>query len=269
MVTQANAWGQVAAPADYYERDLVPALFEPWARDLVERVGTGPGERVLDVASGTGVVARIAAARVGPSGSVTALDVNPTMVEVGKQVCGAVRPAIEWRLASAEDTGLPDASYDLVFCQQGLQFVPDRSAAVRELHRVTVPGGRVAVSTWCDLEHSGFAPFPAAFARHIPDLPEPPAFVRTIFGLSDAAELERLLTAAGFREIRIGQRSGTVRYPSAAAWARTFLSASPVVAVAAVDAAVRERIVDEAAEALGGGDGFAFPMTAHVAVAQR
>lgn len=267
----ATIWEQAAAPAENYERDLVPVLFEPWVPELVELTAPKPGERVLDLACGTGIVARIAAGHVAPSGAVTGVDVNGSMLAVARRTGAAVRPSIEWRQANAIDTGLPDAAYDVVFCQQGLQFVPDRRAAVRELYRLTAPAGRVAVSVWCDPDSPGYAPLPATFARHCPQLPEATRFVHAIFGLPDPDELRQLLTGAGFREVRVIRRSRTVRHRSAEAWVRAFLGAAPIPGIAGLAAPVRERIISDAAAAMrdGSPEGFQFPMAANVAIARR
>lgn len=139
-------WQQVCGSAEHYERELVPVLFEPWARELVDLADPQPGEQVLDLACGTGLVARLAASPVSASGAVTGLDANRDMLAVARRVAATVRPAIDWRLATATDTGLPDAAFDVGFCEQGLQFFDDRQAALRELHRVVRPGGRVAIS---------------------------------------------------------------------------------------------------------------------------
>lgn len=111
----------------------------------------------------------------------------------GRRCSAAAGLPIEWRRASAADTGLPDAAFDAVFCQQGFQFFGDRPAAARELHRVTAPGGRLLVSTWCDPDNPGYAPCAAALRRHVPEVPAAAGFVRAIFSLHDPRELHALL----------------------------------------------------------------------------
>src|SRR5690606_34921382 len=125
-----------------YERFFVPAIGAPLANDLVETAGLQPGERVLDVACGTGVVDRLAAQRIGPNGTTAGLDINPGMLAVAR---AAAPPgvAIQWHEASADTMPFTDAAFDVVLCQMGLQFMPDRVAALKEMHRVLVPGGRL------------------------------------------------------------------------------------------------------------------------------
>lgn len=269
-MTTANNWEQVTAPAARYERDLVPALFEPWARELVAIADPQPGERALDLACGTGIVARLTAARVSPTGTVTGVDVNPDMLAVAQQVSIGTR--IEFRLASATDTDLPDAGFDVGFCQQGLQFFRDRRAALRELHRLMAPSGRIAVSVWCDPHSPGYAPFWPAFQRHLPEIPDAVGFLEAIFSLADDHELHNLLTEAGFRRVRIERRTGAVRYPSAAAWTQAFLGGAPIPGLATLPAKRRDRITSDVAAALErhiDATGLTFSIDAHIATAYR
>jgi SAM-dependent methyltransferase len=241
-------WEGVSVAAERYERDLVPALFEPWAGVLLDIAGVGPGDRVLDVACGTGVVARGAARRVRPGGHVCALDVNEDMLAIARRATAD----IEWRQADASRTGLLDASFDAAFCQQGLQFFPARLGAVREVHRVLAPGGRAVIATWCaaDDGDAGYAPIAEALQRHRPDDPDPTGFIAAIFGLSDGTEVARLAEAAGFDDVSVERRTGTVRFPSAEAWVEAFLGAAPVPSVSILAPATRAAIVADAAAAL-------------------
>src|SRR6266545_3885805 len=137
-------WQLTGSAAERYERVLAPAIFAPFAEDLVELAQLQDGERVLDVASGTGVVARHAAQKVRTTGRVTGLDLNQGMVEVARSLPPVPGAApIIWIEGSALAMHLPDAVFDVVLCQQGVQFFPDRPAALREMRRVLVPGGRV------------------------------------------------------------------------------------------------------------------------------
>ena len=130
-------------PAANYEHYFVPAIGAPLAQDLVELAALRPGERVVDVACGTGVVTRLAAERVGDA-AVAGVDVNPGMLEVARTA--AQDTAIEWHEASADALPLGDARFDVALCQMGLQFFPDRLAALRELRRVLRPGGRAVLN---------------------------------------------------------------------------------------------------------------------------
>src|SRR5262245_42240190 len=122
--------------AEIYEHHMVPAIFGPWAEDLLGLAVPQAGERVLDVACGTGVVARLAAQSVGPSGTVVRLDLNPGMLMVARTLRLPPSAQIEWREGNVSAISLPDGAVDLVLCQQGLQFFPDRPGALREMRRV-------------------------------------------------------------------------------------------------------------------------------------
>ncbi len=144
MALPAYANNQQSFPA-MYEQQLVGPLFRPWAELLLARLRPAPGERVLDIACGTGIVARLAAERVGPSGTVVGVDVSPGMLEVAR----AVAPGVTWRDGSALDLPLTAGEqFDVVVCQQGLQFFADRPLAVRQMRKALAAGGRLGVATW-------------------------------------------------------------------------------------------------------------------------
>jgi ubiquinone/menaquinone biosynthesis C-methylase UbiE len=131
--------------AEVYENQLVQPLFRPFAERLISLVQPREGDRVLDVACGTGIVARLAKERVGEEGSVVGIDLNPQMIAVAR----ARDSRIDWRQGNAE--ALPvraEESFDIVTCHQGLQFFPDRAAALREIRQVLKDGGRLAAGTW-------------------------------------------------------------------------------------------------------------------------
>jgi SAM-dependent methyltransferase len=157
-MSQQGQWQVAGSAPEVYERELVPAVFGPWAPIVVELAHPSPGERVVDVACGTGIVARIAAARVGPSGSVAAVDLNPGMLNVARSVAtNGASASIQWHEASADKLPFPNSSFDIAYCQLGLQFFADRPAALREMHRVLVPEGRLALMVWRGIgESPGF-----------------------------------------------------------------------------------------------------------------
>ena len=148
--------------AETYESVFVPALFEPWARMLVDAAGVGPGDRVLDVACGTGIVARIAADRVGAGGSVVGLDRNPAMLAVAERL----RPDIEWREGDASGLPFLARSFDVVLCQAALMFFSDPRRALGEMARAIKDDGIVAIQVWDRLEDQpAYRPFIDAAAR--------------------------------------------------------------------------------------------------------
>src|SRR5262249_46291112 len=198
-------WQVAGNAAQTYEIALVPAVFAAWAPLVVDLADARPGARVLDVACGTGVVARLAAQRVGPTGEVVGLDLNPRMLAIAASIASsqpAATARILWQEASATKMPLPGAAFDIVYCQLGLQFFPDRPAALQEMFRVLVPGGGLGLLVWRGIEHSpGFAVLAEALARRVSA--EAAVIMRAPFGLAEAEELRRLIAAAGFGDITI------------------------------------------------------------------
>lgn len=269
--TRANAWTTDRLPAANYQRQLAPLLFEPWARDLVADADLSPGDRVLDLACGTGVVARTATQSANLN-AVTGVDVSADMLAIARAESASAQPPITWQQADATDTGLPDGAIDVAFCQQGLQFFPDRPASLAELRRVMNPGGRIAISVWTDPDSPGYAGLIPAFRRHIPHLPQAVGFVRAIFALADPGELHDLLSAAGLQHVRITRKTRMVRCASVAHWVTAFMTSAPVPELATVTPTMRDRIIADINAGLTDyltPEGLAFPLSAHVATMVR
>jgi ubiquinone/menaquinone biosynthesis C-methylase UbiE len=190
-----------------YDEFLVPRLFEPWARSLLDETDLRPGESVLDIATGPGTVARLAAARVGPRGRVLATDIALPMLEIAraKPIPNEAAP-IDYIECPAAPLAAPSASFDQVLCQQGLQFFPDRQAALREMLRVLKPGGRVAIAVWGPLHRNKIY---AAFhdALRAVDAVELADIITAPFSWHESSALKAAVEAAGFVETRVLTRS--------------------------------------------------------------
>jgi ubiquinone/menaquinone biosynthesis C-methylase UbiE len=189
--------------ADTYERQLVGPIFRPWAVRLLDGSGLRPNERVLDVACGTGIVARLARQRVGPNARVVAIDKSPVMLT-------AARPldeTIDWREGDALALPVGEQEFDALFCHQGLQFLSDKPAALREFRRVLAPGGRMALGVWRSREENTlFGELDRVAERFV----GPVRDVRHSF--SDADALRQLLLDAGFRNVDVTQSTMETRF---------------------------------------------------------
>lgn len=223
-------------PANY-ERFFVPAIGAPVASDLIRHAALRPGERVLDVACGTGVVARLASQQVGATGTVAGLDINPGMLAVARSVTPPGM-SIEWHEASAEAMPLPDASYDVVLCQMGIQFMPEKHAALREMRRVLVPGGRLILNVPGPTPRL-FTIMGEALAQHVGA--EAAGFVNQVFSLHDTAEIQDLVGGAGFHDVSVQSDTGRLRLPAPEEFLWQYVQSTPLaVAVAQVDDDRRE-----------------------------
>jgi SAM-dependent methyltransferase len=207
-MNQPNVDEQIAG-ARAYETLHVPSLFKQWCPRVLDAAGVGRGDRVLDVACGTGVLARDAAVRVGPAGSVAGVDPGHGMLAVAKELA----PGIAWRECAAESLPYSDGSFDAVVSQFGLMFFSDRSQALREMVRVLKPGGRLAVAVWDSLEKS------EAYAEEVELLQRVAGnaaadALRAPFVLGDKADLIALFEASGVQSVSVETHAGTARFPS-------------------------------------------------------
>jgi ubiquinone/menaquinone biosynthesis C-methylase UbiE len=255
--------------AELYERWLVGPLFRPWAELLIERVGVSPGDRLLDLACGTGIVARLARERLGETGRVVGVDLSPLMLAVAR----TAGPGIEWREGNAGSLPFAESEFDVVLCQQGLQFFPDKAAALAEMRRVLAPGGRLGVATWRPLDEvPGFLTLHRVAERHL----GPVTDQRHSFG--ESAALQGVLSAAGFKDVSLETRSLPVHFEDPPAFVRlnsmALVGMSPGSKAMADEERIRLAgvIAAESAVALqpfADGTGITFQLKANLAVARR
>ncbi|MBA2696482.1 MAG: class I SAM-dependent methyltransferase [Actinobacteria bacterium] len=211
--------------AENYQRYFVPAIAAPVSAELLRVADLQTGERVLDVACGTGVVTRLATERVGASGAVTGVDVAPDMVELARSIATPVGAVIEWHEADAASLPLPDAAFDVVLCQLGLMFIEDRPAALREMHRVLAPGGRVIVNTPGTI-HPTFELMERAIVEQISA--ELGGFVRAVFSMHDPDALGTLLRGAGFGDVSATSYAAALVLPAPAAFLWQYINLTPM-----------------------------------------
>jgi SAM-dependent methyltransferase len=254
--------------ANAYEALFVPALFGQWAPKVADAAQIQPDQRVLDVACGTGILAREVTSRMGPSGRVAGIDPSPGMIAVAKQLA----PAVEYREGAAESLPFPDQSFDTVVSQFGLMFFTDRQQALREMLRLLVPAGRLAVAVWDSLDNnpayaSEVALLEQTAGRQVADA------LRAPFVLGNRKDLATLFSEAGIASAEITTHRGTAHFPSI----RTMVEADlrgwlPVMGVLLSEDQIG-RILQEAEPALSSyatADGrVTFDLSAHLITAQK
>ncbi|WP_235882405.1 class I SAM-dependent methyltransferase [Streptomyces apricus] len=207
-----------------YEEYSAP-IMTPFVEALLDAVDLCPGHQILDLAAGTGYVARAAAARVGPTGHVVAADLNEAMLKVAAAKAPRMYPDIEFTAAPADRLPLPDTAFDTVLCQQGVQFFPDLGAALAEVARVLRPGGRFAATAWTAWDRSPyFAAQQGVLAEH--GGPAVGASFEAAFSCS-ADRLTTALTAAGFHDVAARDVTFGITLPPLDGYARGHLSALP------------------------------------------
>jgi SAM-dependent methyltransferase len=264
---EAQDQGQVSnAAADVYETFFVPALFGEWPPRLADAASLKPGDRVLDVACGTGIVAREAARRVGETGSVAGVDRNPGMLAVARREA----PGIDWREGLAEDLPFDEGSFDAALCQFGLMFFDDRVAALKEMARVVRPGGRIVVAVWDSLDRTpGYAAVTGLLQRLFGD--EVAGAMRAPFVLGEPEDVMALFADAGLSSADLMTIEGRARFASIDAWVHTDVKGWTLADM--IDDTQYELLQAEARKALAsfaGSDGaVSFTSPAHLVTAEK
>jgi ubiquinone/menaquinone biosynthesis C-methylase UbiE len=224
--------------AEFYESAFVPAFFAQWAPLLCDAAGVEPGQQLLDVACGTGIAARTAAERVRPNGRVVGVDLNEAMLAVARRVA----PGIEFRTGDAAALPFSDRSFDGSLCQMALMFFPDRAAALREMARVVVDGGAVAIAVPGALDaQPAFRPFVELAGRHAGS--EAMTLLSTYFACGSLDALDRLVESVGLTITAAHRHVGVYRAPSIDAFVTTEVESTPLV----------ERIGDDVYRAIRAG----------------
>lgn len=255
-------------PALIYETELVPTIFEPWARVLIDLAHPEPGEHILDACCGTGVVARHIAPIVGRGGMTVGLDFDAAMIATGQRLSTDV----EWQVGNLQNLPFADASFDLVICQQGLQFLPDREAGLRQIYRVLRPGGRIALAVWTELAKSPAHAilFDAMGATLGVDMRKPPAW-----SLPDEELLRTFVSSAGFSDIEMSVKTLPARFPSARRFVEIIIEGSSKITrqmLAQLPYERKSAFIDIVAARLRGyeiGNAFEIPMESRLVTGRR
>jgi SAM-dependent methyltransferase len=256
-------WGASFASAStdamgFYDEIMVPRMFDPWAALLLDQMDLHSGQTVLDVACGPGTVTRRAALLVGPSGHVTGCDLSPAMLEIARsKVSDEDSAPIEYLQCSADSLRVHDDALDVVTCQQGLQFFPDRPAALAEMRRALRPGGRLGVAIWCAIEDCPpFAALRDALALVL-GAETADAYESGPWGFGSSDSLAQLVTDSGFTNVNVrrfelplvfeggpDQLLQTLRAASVATIVAQLSESDQSALVAAVEEATRPITVD-------------------------
>lgn len=264
-------WKMAGGGPETYEKYIVPVWMAAWAPDLLRAGEVGPGKKVLDAACGTGIVARQAAALVGPGGRVAGLDANEGMLCVAgecarKECC----PQIEWYRGDIARMPFSLGEFDTVLCQQGLQFFPDKPGALKEMARILVPGGRLALCVWGPFESSPHVVILSGILGEYLGKDSTEMFMAAC-SLADNTKLRTLVQGAGFTRVHIRVDVKVARYPSVHEFLPAYLSIFPVASgIAAMPEERRARMFLDMAEALRpwtDDDGLAMPSENHILTA--
>ncbi len=252
--------------AQAYEDLHVNALFRAWADPVLDAASVEPGDQVLDVACGTGIVARTALARVGAAGAVTGLDMGPGMLAVAE----AIEPQITWVEGQAGDLPFGDDEFDAVVSQFGLMFFPDRVAAVREMLRCVRPGRSIAIAVWDDLDRQSAFPVSVDLLDRRAGTAAADA-LRIPFSAGAATELATVFESAGASSFSIDTVAGTARFPNVRSMVEADLRGWLPIMGVHLDEDLIQSILAEADEVLGhhvadSGD-MVFPVSAHIVTA--
>ncbi len=229
-------------PAEVYHEYLVPGIHARWAPLFLAHADPKAGERVVDVACGTGVVTRHVAPMVGGNGRVVGVDVSSDMLEVARTLPAPEGAAVEWVECDVHELDLADGAFDLALCQQAFQFFENRVQAAREIRRALTPDGRAVVSVWRDLAHHPI--YEALLTSEARYLDEPVEDLATPFMMGEAGELRSTLDDAGFRRVDIVQESHEVRFPSPERFVElTLLAAASIIPPSEMDREARGEMI--------------------------
>lgn len=251
--------------AELYEERFVPALFTHWVDAVLEAAGVRAGQDVLDVACGTGTVARGAAERVGATGHVTGLDLNEAMLVVASRL----RPDLTWRQGDVAALPFEDDSFDAVTCQSAAMFFPDLVGALREMGRVTRPGGRVAVQVFDRREDQpAYGPWIAMVARHAGE--DALRMLGTYWMLGNRDLMRERCATVGLRVTAVHDYERPASFPSVEAMVRTEVNATPLadrLSPAELDAIIADSYPVYEPFRTEGEERLTIPLTGYVLVA--
>jgi SAM-dependent methyltransferase len=253
-----------------YEKHMVPGMFARWTERAVGLAALRPGERLVDVACGTGIGARVAAQALGRSGKATALDLDAGVVEIARCLPQGDGATIEYHCANALEMPFPDEAFDVALCLQGLQFFPDRVKGFTEIRRVLKPSGRLIATIWGPLEaNKGHAAVVHAIERQQVDA----SAAKRACSFADPTEIRDAAARGGFGNIEVRTEDGASEFASFDSFMQGMTVGSPSTrrAVQLIPESGKARFVEDVREALAPwivGGKLAYPMRTHIVIAR-
>ncbi len=213
--------------AQAYDKYLVPALFDPWAFELIKKNQPWGGKCVLDLAAGTGVVSKHLSQQVGSEGKVTAVDINGQMLNLARKRCESVSVEMEFIESSVDDLSIQDNSIDIVICQQGFQFFPDKNNAAKEIFRVLQGDGKAIITTWCPVEECQFF---GSICEALESMGENEIskLMRVPFDFLDQSGLLQPFIVAGFNNVQVSRQEKNLIIEGGIDEAVEFAYATPI-----------------------------------------
>ena len=267
-MTETNDWQVPGSGAEIYETVFVPAMMGEWAPRIMALATPQPGERILDVACGTGALTRVVAQSIGPNGQVVGLDLSPESLVVARtsKLDPSTAAPIEWREGDVSAIPFENETFDIVFCNFGLMFFSDRVAALKEIRRVLKPNGRLALAVWGSITKCpGQMAMKETWEHHFPDHA---GLFAAQHSLGDPEIVLSLLQDAGFRDVSAQTAMGAVHLPSPGHLARSYGAMAGIQA----DEKTRTEVINEVSVALQsyvGAEGLEYPIEAILASARK
>ena len=267
-MSTSNDWQVPGSGPEIYETVFVPAMMGEWAPRTIALANPKSGERVLDVACGTGALARVVAQSISPNGQVVGLDLSPEMLSEARKITLDPSNAapIEWREGDVSTIPFENESFDIVFCNFGLMFFPDQVAALKEIRRVLKPDGRLALAVWGSIAKCpGQMAMKQSWKRHFTD---EAGLFDAQHSLGNSEMVLSLIQDAGFRDVSVQAVMGVVRLLSPGHLARSYGAMASIQA----DEKTRTEVIDEVSAALQsyvGAEGLEYPIEAILASARK
>ncbi|MBI4928573.1 MAG: methyltransferase domain-containing protein [Anaerolineae bacterium] len=260
-------WNIPGSTVEIYQDIFIPAMIGEWVPRMLALVDLQPGEKVLDVACGTGVITRAAAEAVGTGGAVTGIDISPDMLSLARKLTDGRFPSVDWHECDAQGLPFEEGMFDSVICQLGLMFIPDKVAALKEMLRVLKTNGRVAVMVWGAIEKCSGQTAMAKTWEKLFGKEQAAGFYRQ-HSMSDPQMLRSILEAAGYCEIEIQSSMGTMRFPSVEILVRAYGALGKFPANPSEQAlAIQE--VEQALQEFMGSQGLVYPIEAVLGKARK